>query len=83
MSASPPSRTTRFPVAGWPERARFSSRGTEHTSHAIFAWAKEQRVEWHGMMPGTPMQNGDIGSLNGKLRDEPPNGTQLFSLHQA
>jgi transposase InsO family protein len=24
-----------------------SDNGTELTSHAIFAWAKDQRIEWH------------------------------------
>jgi transposase InsO family protein len=24
-----------------------SDNGTEFTSHAIFAWAKDQQVEWH------------------------------------
>lgn len=35
-----------------------SDNGTELTSHAIFAWAKDQHVEWHYIMPGKPMQNG-------------------------
>ena len=37
-----------------------SDNGTELTSHAIFAWAKDQRIEWHYIMPGKPMQNGYV-----------------------
>jgi transposase InsO family protein len=47
-----------------------SDNGTELTSHAIFAWAKDQRIEWHYIMPGKPMQNGYVESFNGKMRDE-------------
>lgn len=44
--------------------------GTELTSHAIFAWAKDRRIEWHYIMPGKPMQNRYVESFNGKMRDE-------------
>ena len=47
-----------------------SDNGTELTSHAIFAWAKDQRIEWHYIMPGKPMQNRYVESFNGKMRDE-------------
>lgn len=60
-----------------------SDNGTELTSHAIFAWAKDQRVEWHYIMPGKPMQNGYVESFNGKMRDELLNETLFFSLDQA
>ena len=29
--------------------------GTELTSHAIFAWAKDYRIDWHYIAPGRPM----------------------------
>ena len=54
-------------------------RGTEFTSHAIFAWAKAQRIDWHNIMPGKPMQNGYVESFNGKMRDELLNETLIFS----
>ena len=31
-----------------------SDNGTELTLHAIFAWAKDQRIEWNYIMPGKP-----------------------------
>ena len=43
-----------------------SDNGTEFTSNAILGWAKEQRVEWHYIAPGRPMQNGYIESFNGR-----------------
>jgi len=60
-----------------------SDNGTELTSQAIFAWAKDQRIEWHYIMPGKPMQNGYVESFNGKMRDELLNETLFFSLDQA
>jgi transposase InsO family protein len=60
-----------------------SDNGTELTSHAIFAWAKDQQVEWHYIMPGKPMQNGYVESFNGKMRDELLNETLFFTLDQA
>jgi transposase InsO family protein len=60
-----------------------SDNGTELTSHAIFAWAKDQQVEWHYIMPGKPMQNGYVESFNGKMRDELLNETLFFTLDHA
>jgi transposase InsO family protein len=37
-----------------------SDNGTEFTSNAILAWAKEHQMEWHYIAPGRPMQNGYI-----------------------
>lgn len=47
-----------------------SDNGTELTSHAIFAWARDHRIDWHYITPGKPMQNGYVESFNGKMRDE-------------
>ena len=49
-----------------------SDNGSEFTSNAILAWADQNRVEWHYIAPGKPMQNGFIESFNGRLRDELP-----------
>jgi putative transposase len=47
-----------------------SDNGTELTSRAILQWQEDQRVEWHYIAPGKPMQNGFVESLNGRFRDE-------------
>jgi putative transposase len=35
-----------------------SDNGSEFTSKAILSWAGEERIEWHHIAPGKPMQNG-------------------------
>jgi putative transposase len=60
-----------------------SDNGTELTSHAIFAWCRDHKIEWHYIMPGKPMQNGYVESFNGKMRDELLNETLFFSLDHA
>ena len=60
-----------------------SDNGTELTSNAIFAWAKDHAVDWHYIAPGRPMQNGYVESFNGKMRDELLNETLFFSLDHA
>ena len=60
-----------------------SDNGTEFTSNAIFAWAKDHRIDWHYICPGKPMQNGFVESFNGKMRDELLNETLFFSLDHA
>src|ERR1700722_9890775 len=47
-----------------------SDNGTEFTSNAMFAWTQDNRVVWHFIAPGTPMQNGFCESFNGRMRDE-------------
>jgi putative transposase len=78
-----PRGASRFAVSA---ASAFSFRrcyGTEFTSHAIFAWARDHRIGWHYIAPGKPMQNGYVGTFNGKMRDELPNDTLFFSLDQA
>jgi len=60
-----------------------SDNGTEFTSNAILAWAKDHRVEWHYIAPGRPMQNGYIESFNGRMRDELLNESLFVDLAQA
>jgi putative transposase len=57
--------------------------GSEFTSNAILAWADQNRVEWHYIAPGKPMQNGFIESFNGRFRDECLNDTLFSTLSQA
>ena len=47
-----------------------SRRGTEFTSNVTPAWSRDQRVEWHSIAPGKPMQNGYAKSFNGRMHDE-------------
>lgn len=60
-----------------------SDNGTELTSHAIFAWARDHQIQWHYIAPGKPMQNGFVESFNGRMRDELLNETLFFNLDAA
>jgi len=60
-----------------------SDHGTEFTSNAILTWSKDHRVEWHYIAPGKPMQNGYVGSFNGRMRDELLNESLFFGLDHA
>jgi transposase InsO family protein len=57
--------------------------GTEFTSNAILASAKDNRVEWHYIAPRRPMQNGYVESFNGRMRDELLNESLFFGLDHA
>jgi hypothetical protein len=35
-----------------------SDHGTEFTSNAVLGWTSENRIAWHFIAPGKPMQNG-------------------------
>jgi hypothetical protein len=60
-----------------------SDHGTEFTSNAILAWAKDAGVEWHYIEPGKPMQNGFCESFNGRMRDELLNETLFLETTHA
>jgi transposase InsO family protein len=60
-----------------------SDNGTEFTSNAILAWARDHGVEWHYIAPGKPMQNGYIESFNGRMRDELLNESLFIDLDHA
>ena len=60
-----------------------SDHGAEFTSNAVPAWAEERRIEWHFITPGKPMQNGYIGSFDGRMRDELLNETLFRDLAHA
>ena len=57
-----------------------SDNGTELTSTAILVWSDRQKVVWHYIAPGKPVQNAFIESFNGRLRDELVNKTLFRSL---
>ena len=44
-----------------------SDNGTEFTSHAIFTWAKDQRFEWHYIMPGKTTKQGDYAGIENEM----------------
>jgi putative transposase len=60
-----------------------SDNDTELTSTAILAWSDRQKVAWHYIAPGKPVQNAFIESFNGRLRDELLNEILFRSLPHA
>jgi putative transposase len=67
----------------WRFRAEYRSMvRTELTSNAVLRWAAE-RVSWHYIQPGKPVQNAFIESFNSKLRDECLNEHFFFGLTEA
>jgi len=60
-----------------------SDNGTELTSNAILQWADDNKVAWHYIAPGKPVQNAFAESFNGRLRDELLNETLFRSLSHA
>lgn len=63
-------------------RVIVSDNGTELTSMAVLGWAAD-RVGWHYIQPGKPVQNAFIESFNSKLRDECLNEHVFASLVEA
>ncbi|MCX7894287.1 MAG: integrase core domain-containing protein, partial [Burkholderiales bacterium] len=63
--------------------SRRSHNGPEFTSRAFIAWAQQHGIQHRLIAPGRPMQNGFIGSFNGKFRDECFNEHWFMSLAQA
>ena len=60
-----------------------SDHETEFTSNAILSWANENKIDWHYIAPGKPMQNGFCESFNGRMRDELLNETLFLGLKHA
>ena len=59
-----------------------SDNGTELTSGAVLRWAID-RVAWHYIQPGKPVQNAFIESFNSRLRDECLNEHVFVKLSEA
>ena len=57
-------------ATGWFPLLVVSDNGTEFTSNVMLRWQQDERVEWHYIAPGKPMQNGLVESFIGRLRDE-------------
>ncbi len=60
-----------------------SDNGTEFTSNAMLAFAKDNEIAWHFIAPGKPMQNGFCESFNGRMRDELLNESLFLGLDHA
>ena len=60
-----------------------SDNGTEFTSNAMLGWAQDNRIVWHFIAPGKPMQNGFCESFNGRMRDELLNESLFLGLDHA
>jgi putative transposase len=54
---------------GAPQAIRCDN-GPELTSRHFLAWCIERKIELVHIQPGRPMQNGQVESFHGKLRDE-------------
>jgi putative transposase len=67
---------------GLPRQIR-SDNGPEFVSRAVDQWAYEQGLQWHTIQPGRPMENGYVGSFNGRFRDECLNENWFSSLADA
>ncbi len=60
-----------------------SDNGTEFTCNAMWAWCKDNAIDWHFIAPGKPIQNAFVESFNGRMRDEFLNETLFFDLDDA
>ena len=72
-------RVTRVPEQviaerGRPETVR-SDNGPEFTSRRMIGWCEDWKVGLVHIQPGRPMQNGQVESFHGRLRDECLNAT--------
>lgn len=67
---------------GRPQRIRCDN-GPELTSRHFLAWCVERGIEPAHIQPGKPMQNGQVESFNGRLRDEFLNVSWFWNLFDA
>jgi putative transposase len=67
---------------GLPRQIR-SDNGPEFVSRAVDQWAYKQRLDWHTIQPGRPMENSYVESFNGRFRDECLNENWFSSLADA
>ena len=54
---------------GRPQRLTMDN-GPEFTSRALDAWAYERGIELHFIRPGKPVENANVESFNGSVREE-------------
>jgi putative transposase len=55
--------------------------GPEFTSRRMIGWAEDWKVGLVHIQPGRPMQNGNVESFHGRLRDERLNATWFRTLN--
>ena len=67
---------------GIPEHSR-SDNGPEMTSKRVRNWLQQIGVQTLFIEPGSPWENGNNESFNGKLRDELLNGEVFYSFKEA
>lgn len=60
-----------------------SDNGAEFTATAVMRWLRDQNVGPSYIKPGSPWQNGNVESFNGKLRDECLNREWFLNLRDA
>ena len=71
-----------FATRGVPEHIR-SDNGPEFTSTMVREWLDRVGVKTLFIEPGSPWENGDVESFNGKLRDELLNGEIFYMFREA
>jgi transposase InsO family protein len=67
---------------GVPEHIR-SDNGPEFTADVVRDWLSKVGVKTLFIDPGSPWENGYVGSFNGKLRDELLEREIFYSLEEA
>ena len=67
---------------GVPENIR-SDNGPEFTAHVVREWLGRIGVKTLFIEPGSPWENGYVGSFNGKLSDELLDREEFYSLAEA
>jgi putative transposase len=60
-----------------------SDNGSEFTAKAVRSWLARSGVKTLYIAPGSPWENGNNESFNGKLRDELLNGEIVYNLTEA
>lgn len=67
---------------GLPSNIR-SDNGPEFISYCIEQWCENNKVTWHYIQPGKPMQNAYVERQNGSLRREALNAWAFESIREA
>ena len=69
-------------LRGLPANIR-SDNGPEFISHLMQSWCEDNKVSWHFIQPGKPMQNAYIERKNGSMRRELLGAYAFDSLKEA
>ncbi len=71
-----------FILRGTPAHIR-SDNGPEFVAKAVQGWIAAVGAKTAHIAPGSPRENGYVGSFNARLRDELPNGEIFYPLREA